>query len=95
MKPNLNLEMLQELYFAVEYNYEKSIGNSHRNEKLLEELDRCLEESRVDLPDELISELFMVLLENDIHRFDDGISESCSKRMFSPAFSSGFDAVWA
>lgn len=95
MKPNLNLEMLQELYFAVEYNYEKSIGDLRRNEKLLEELDRCMEENQVNLPDELISELFMVLLENDIHRFDDGISESCSKRLFSPAFSSGFDAVWA
>lgn len=95
MKPNLNLEMLQELYFAVEYNYEKSIGDSDRNEKLLEELDCFLDKNQTDLPEELISELFMVLLENDIHRFDDGISESCSKRLFSPAFALGQEVAWA
>ncbi|MEY8381058.1 hypothetical protein [Ileibacterium valens] len=79
----LTASMLQEVYFAVEYNLEHEIGEEKRNQRLLNELEMYMDSGCNDLDQDLISELFMVLLENDIYRFDDNISNSCTRSFFA------------
>lgn len=73
----LNAKLIQELYFALEYNMEHDLGDRARNERQLSVLENMIDENRTDLSDEDMAELFMVLLENDISRFNDQVEWSC------------------
>ncbi len=75
----LNAKLIQELYFALEYNMEHGLGDQTRNERQLSVLEKMIDENRTDLSDEDMAELFMVLLENDISRFNDQVESSCRK----------------
>lgn len=92
----LNETMMNELFSAVEYNSETNQKEDGRNQRLLKILEDKLNQGRTDLNNEEIQDLFLVLLENDISRFDTEIETRCdihSGLFRNPSYSVLFQAL--